>query len=117
MLKRPTRLELHRLRHRFHSGRTELLAFSALSEQERRLISNELLRAIHLNPGRDPYELIGEVWMEWGIRCHHPQAKRLYEGRERSIFHSTLFRWFFCETCECHVLNDDRDRRHATFVK
>lgn len=106
----PTRLELHRLKYHRDGMKGSLLSFSELSQEERAQLSNDIFQGIYLNPGRDPYEIVSEVFANWGVGCNHPQARRLYEGRERSAVPSPRFRWYTCESCGCCVINEDMPR-------
>ena len=104
---KPTRLELHRLKYHQRGMVGPFLSFSELDQEERDILSRDVFQSIYLNQGRNPYEVVSEVFDSWGIRCNHPQARRLYEGRERSVVPTARFKWYNCESCGCSVINDD----------
>lgn len=93
--RRPTRLELHRLKRHFDSSYSSLIPFRNLSKGEVNVFSEYLFMLFYTNLGRDHYDVLREAFDDWGIQCYHPVAKR---SRERE-------RTFFCELCGCHVLS------------
>jgi hypothetical protein len=103
----PTRLELHRLKYHQNGG-GELLLLGELDDEERELVSHDVLTAIQREAGVDEYEIYSRTLADWGVMCPHPQVKRLYEGKQRLDVPAGLlgmFKWYFCECCKTYVLN------------
>lgn len=107
MAKRPTRLELHRLKYRSAEGKHPLIPWAELSDFEKNQFSKQFFNALFLDKQRrDPYTVYVEELFSWGIMCPHPQHKRLYGGTVRSESPVDSYRWYLCECCQCPVPND-----------
>lgn len=107
MPKRPTRLELHRLKFRAAEGKHPLLPWTDLSEFERGLFSKQFFQSLFLDrQRRDPYEILRQEYAGWGIMCPHPQHLRLYGGKVKSDVPTGDHRWYLCKCCDGYVPND-----------
>jgi hypothetical protein len=116
MAQKPTRLELHRLKYLKEERKMTLLQQGELDPEEHEQLSAAFFSAVRNNPGVDPYKVYVGIMSEWGIMCHHPQSKRMYEGTERSEFHTDRYKWFFCECCESHVPSRTGERNTGVKV-
>lgn len=105
MAKKPTRLELHRLTYHKAGKKGSLLMVAELDPEEHAQLSEHFFGEIRRHPGVDPYDIYSQVMADWGIMCHHPQTRRLYEGKEKLAYHDTKYRWFMCTCCKAHVIS------------
>jgi len=107
MPKRPTRLEVHRLKYRAAEGKHPLIPWKDLSDFEKGQFSTAFFQSMFLDKQRrDPYAVYAEELSNWGIMCPHPQHKRLYAGLVRSEAPVGSHRWYLCECCQAQVPND-----------
>jgi hypothetical protein len=107
MAKRPTRLELHRLKYCAAEGKHPLIPWKDLSDFEKNQFSTSFFQALFVDKQkRDPYVVYADELSNWGIMCPHPQHKRLYGGTVRSEVPVGSHRWYLCECCASHCPND-----------
>lgn len=106
MAKTPTRLELHRLKYHKEGMKVSLLTMDELEPEEHSQLSADFFQTVRKNPGRDPYEVYVEVMADWGVMCHHPQSRRLYEGNLKFDYPNSSYRWYLCTCCGSHVPNN-----------
>lgn len=109
MLKRPTKLEIHRLVHYWNGHKGPLLNMGDLDWQEHQLLVEEIFAGqrayIEFDqiPVRDPYTHYASVLAKWGIMCSHPESKR-EKGQK----------WFHCSVCNSTVIDPATIPRAAT---
>lgn len=91
MASSPTKLELHRLKYQATGGKHRLLAWSDLTDDERRTVSRDIFLALRSHgQDRDYYEIYLEVLMEWGIMCPHPNHLKTYIDRPHLHFRCSM---------------------------
>lgn len=75
--RKPTRLELHRLRYHKENHRIPLLTMSCLDPIEKLLVSRDFFSRLFLEKRlTHPYEVYADVLSSWGVMCPHPQHVR-----------------------------------------
>lgn len=108
MAKRPTRLELHRLKYQAASGKLPLLFLKELSEKEKKMVSDDFFsRELLGDRLSDPHTTLAAVLASWGVMCTHPPQL----GVAEKLTKATEARWFVCSACGCRVLADHHPLR------
>lgn len=96
--RRPTRLEIHRLK-RAAGKPSQFLLMDELDEDERMAVGQEFFSEVWADGHRrDLYEIYAEVLARWGIMCPHPKERRNF-----------LSRWSECQVCGSIVPCSGRD--------
>lgn len=80
--RRPTKLEIDRLKRRAGVSSGPLRDVAELSKDERELVASEFFAAVWVDAQKhDYYEIYARVLASWGIMCPHPEDRRDYASR------------------------------------
>lgn len=87
---RPTKLELHRLKHHWLGGKLEPLQMSSLEKEEKLLIIEDVMFRMHVQGQTDVYKAYAETLADWGVACPHVS----FSDKKRGVR-----QWRICNCC------------------
>lgn len=88
-----------------HGYKGPLMTIDMVSSEDMHVINKHVWSLFRKSPGVDIMDLYLVAFNNLGIMCPHPQMYRLYSGK-RYYYPVATAKWFFCEVCECNVINE-----------